>query len=246
MTREEILALEEMNFNAWPALKAVHYDGWLLRCTGGSSRRPNSVNCIAPGGIELDRKITAAEAQYARWGRPAVFRLTPLADEGLDQLLAERGYALQEPTNVQVATAEAYPVSDDVILSPSVASGWIEAACAVRGYVGEEAAIFAAQQRAVGVASVWALIRVEDKPAAIGIAAIERGWAGLHGIHVAKHARRRGLARRVTEALLGFSYTQGARRAWLQVAQANAAALPLYCELGFRTAFTYHHRVLPL
>jgi ribosomal protein S18 acetylase RimI-like enzyme len=65
----------------------------------------------------------------------------------------------------------------------------------------------------------------------------------LLGIYVAKFARRRGLARRVSQALLAYASIRGATRAWLQVEQANAAALPLYAALGFRTAYAYHHRI---
>ena len=81
------------------------------------------------------------------------------------------------------------------------------------------------------------------QPTAVGAAGIERGWSGLNGIHVAKNARRKGFARMVSEALIGFAHAKGARRAWLQVEQNNASALPLYDSLGFRTWYAYHHRV---
>ncbi|MFM9865053.1 MAG: GNAT family N-acetyltransferase [Micropepsaceae bacterium] len=242
MTRDEVLALEEMNFNAWPALKSVHYDGWLLRSTGGASRRPNSVNCILPSTIDLVQKIAAAEALYARWNRRAIFRLTPLADAGLDALLEQRGYAIEEPTFVQVADVRSYPTAG-VGMFTSADDAWIADALRVRGLSGEEANVFAAQHRLVSVETVWAVIHMNDRPVAVGAAAIERGWAGLHGIHVASDVRRQGLARKISEALLGFSYARGARHAWLQVAQANAAALPLYRSLGFQTAYSYHHRI---
>ena len=123
-------------------------------------------------------------------------------------------------------------------------AAWIAAALELRGLCGEEAAVFAAQHRAVAVESIWASVLVEGRPVAVGVAAIERGWAGLHGIYAAKWVRRQGVARKLSEALLGFSYARGARRAWLQVAQSNAAALPLYRSLGFKTAYSYHHRIL--
>jgi len=243
VTREEILAFEEMNFNAWPALKTVHYDGWLLRCTGGRSRRPNSVNCVRPSAIALNEKIDTAAAYYARWRQRAVFRLTPLADEGLDRTLEERGYSIEEPTFVQLADIHSVPMTGDVHIFDRASDAWIDAALSIHGLAGEEAAVFAAQHRAVAIDSGWALIEALGRPAAVGIVAIERGWAGLHGIHVAKSVRRQGLARRLSEVLLGFANARGARRAWLQVAQANAAALPLYHSLGFRTVYSYHHRV---
>ncbi len=242
MTREEVLQLEEMNFNAWPALKSVHYDGWLLRSTGGASRRPNSVNCINPGTVDLQQKVVTTEALYRRWGHRVIFRLTPLADAGLDALLDQRGYTIEEPTFVQIAEAQPY-ASSGVRTFVEADDTWTAAASSLRGLAGEEAAVFAAQHRAVAVESVWAVIHMNDRPVAVGVAAIERGWAGLHGIYVAKNVRRLGLARKVSEGLIGFAYARGARRAWLQVAQANAAALPLYRSLRFQTAYVYHHRI---
>lgn len=246
MRRDEVLALEEMNFNAWPALKTVHYDGWLLRCTGGASRRPNSVNCITPSTLPLGDKIEVAAALYRGWRQRLVFRLTPLADEGLDRMLEQRGYAIEEPTLVQLADIQAAPITTDVRFFGAASDTWIDAAIGIRELSGEAAAVFAAQHRAVAIDSGWALIETLGRPTAVGVVAIERGYAGLHGIHVAKGVRRQGLARKLSEVLLGFSYARGARRAWLQVAQANSAALPLYHSLGFRTVYSYHHRVEPV
>lgn len=245
LSRDEVLQLEEMNFNAWPALTTVHYDGWLLRCAGGASRRPNSVNCISPSTIALETKIAAAEAMYARWKRRTIFRLTPLADAGLGELIARRGYVVEEPTDVQVADLAECSAAPDVEIATACSDAWIRAALAIREIGGEHARVFNAQHHAIAVESIWALTRDEGAPAAVGVAAIERGWAGLHGIYVSKHVRRRGLARRLSEALLSVSAGRGARHAWLQVAHANTAALPLYRQLGFRTAYTYHHLVPP-
>jgi len=244
MERDEIALLEELNFNAWPALKTVHYDGWLLRCTGGTSRRVNSVNPLRPGTIALEEKIAAAEEIYRRWGRSAIFRLTPLAEPELDGLVAGRGYETEAPTFVQVASLEAPPRALEVAISHRPNEGWIAVALAIRGLGGEEAEAFTKQHRAVGIESGWAIVHSGDGSAvAVGAVAIERGWAGLHGIYVAKPARRAGLARSLSQALLAHAYERGARRAWLQVEQNNAPALPLYAALGFRTAYEYHHRI---
>lgn len=244
ITRSEIALLEELNFNAWPALRSVHFDGWLLRCTGGQSRRVNSVNPLTPGTIALPEKIAAAEEIYRRWGRPAIFRLTPLAEGELDGLVTERGYVIDGPTFVQVASLEAPSRALGVAVSSRPDEAWLAAALAIRGLDGEEAEIFSKQHHAVGIESGWAIVRSDAGAAvAVGVVAIERGWAGLHGIYVAKAARRAGLARSLSEALLAHAYERGARRAWLQVEQGNAPALPLYSGLGFRTAYAYHHRI---
>ena len=54
--------VEETCMNAWPALKEVFYDGWLIRLANGATRRTNSVNVIGPGRRPLQEKIAYAEA----------------------------------------------------------------------------------------------------------------------------------------------------------------------------------------
>lgn len=60
----------------------------------------------------------------------------------------------------------------------------------------------------------------------------------LHVSVVAVHPERQrlGLGRRVLEALVWQAHLLGCRRATLEVAEANRAALSLYASMGFRTA----------
>jgi ribosomal protein S18 acetylase RimI-like enzyme len=243
MRREGIALLEELNFNAWPALRTLHYDGWLLRSTGGDSRRVNSVNVLEPSTLPLAEKIMTAEAIYARWGRKAIFRLTPLAEAEIDDLLVARGYTVNAPTFVQVAATKPFAVAERVRLFDRAEAAWTTAALQMRGLSGEPATAFVAQHGAVGIETAWALVEDKGRAAAVGAVGIERGWAGLHGIYVSSWARRQGLARLVSEALIGHAHAKGASQAWLQVEQNNAPALPLYESLGFRTLYAYHHRV---
>lgn len=243
MRREEIVLLEELNFNAWPALRTAMLDGWLLRSTGNDSRRVNSVNPFVPGVLPLGEKIGAAEAIYARWGRRTFFRLTPLAESELDSKLAERGYAIEGQTFVQVGEAVAFGQPPDVQVLDRPHDAWIDAARVVRELESSsEIALLAAQHRAIGIDSGWAVVGDGEHALGVGVVGVERGWAGLHGIYVAKAGRGRGLARKLTEALIGYASRRGARRVWLQVDQTNAAALSLYASLGFSTAYTYHYR----
>jgi ribosomal protein S18 acetylase RimI-like enzyme len=59
------------------------------------------------------------------------------------------------------------------------------------------------------------------------------------------HARRRGLARKVTESLYAWAQGHGARFAYLQVVATNAAATPLYAAQGFRTIYSYEYLIRP-
>ncbi len=75
-------------------------------------------------------------------------------------------------------------------------------------------------------------------PALLGLTC---GWLVLDELHitvVAVHPaqRRRGLARRLLEALLAEAAGRGARHATLEVAADNGPAQALYGALAFRTA----------
>ena len=83
------------------------------------------------------------------------------------------------------------------------------------------------------------------KPVAWGMVQIEEGGAGLYNIETAPGHRRSGLGRRLTVALLSWAARHGAAAAYLQVTEANAAAVPLYESLGFAEAYRYWYRALP-
>jgi len=54
--------------------------------------------------------------------------------------------------------------------------------------------------------------------------------------------RGQGLGRAVVAALLADARRRGARTAYLQVTAQNAAALALYRQFGFDTAYDYWYR----
>jgi ribosomal protein S18 acetylase RimI-like enzyme len=239
----DIGLLEELNFNAWPALQTIHYDGWLLRRSGGQSRRVNSVNVVTHGLISLEEKVLHCEAHFDRWKQRSVFRITPLSDPDLDGMLADRGYSIETTSLVQTAETRAYPRDVSVKISDRHDPAWASASARLRGLDESETNILASQHAAIATPSLWASILEDGACAGVGVAAVERGWAGIHGIYVSKDFRRSGLARRISEALIGEVFRTGVLHAWLQVDMANAAALPLYASLGFQTAYRYHHRV---
>src|ERR1700749_5149612 len=90
---------EEACLNAWPALKEVFYDGWLIRLANGATRRTNSVNGIGAGNRALDDKISYCEPVYRAHSQPSYFRILSTAAPDLDQALATRVYTKEDETN---------------------------------------------------------------------------------------------------------------------------------------------------
>ena len=103
-TSFDIRRMEELSLNAWPALKQVLYDGWVLRFADGYTRRSNSVNPLYAGSGSLSEKIRFCQGVYRAAGQPTVFKLTAASEPpALADALAAAGYREQARTSVQAA-----------------------------------------------------------------------------------------------------------------------------------------------
>src|SRR5512135_315385 len=90
--------VEETCMNAWPALKEIFYDGWLIRLANGQTRRTNSVNVIGEGRRALADKIAYCEDIYRAHGQPPYFRVLSTGPKDLDLALDARGYSREDET----------------------------------------------------------------------------------------------------------------------------------------------------
>src|SRR4051794_18646691 len=97
--------LEDAVIDAWPAAECEELDGWLLRASGGPTRRGNSVATLEAGTtLTLTQRIEQAEAFYHARARPTVIQVGPCArPAGLDQTLLERGYRIDGEAIAAVA-----------------------------------------------------------------------------------------------------------------------------------------------
>ena len=89
--------------------------------------------------------------------------------------------------------------------------------------------------------ALFAKLEIDGAPAAIGVAAVGGGFAGIFGMRTVPAHRRKGLARRILRALLAEARQAGVERAWLQVEADNAAAIALYADEGFEPAYRYRY-----
>src|SRR4051812_35272351 len=95
--------VEETCLNAWPALREVLCDGWVLRFSRGLTRRANSANPLRPVS-HVD--LRACEALYRKLGLPTIFRVLSLVDPLVDERLAEAGYTGEGESCVLYAPIE--------------------------------------------------------------------------------------------------------------------------------------------
>jgi len=243
--------VEETCMNAWPALKEVHYDGWLIRLAHGATRRTNSVNVIGPGRRPLTEKIAYCEAIYRAHGQPPFFRLLSHAEPALERALAARGYRAEDETiTLYMNFGRTKPKAPDGAIVTDVREGrpaktWLDAHRIHSRRTPEEAAALHAVLDAIAVPAFFAEARGEDgEIASVAFCGIHQQIACLQWVVTDPAQRRQGLSHATLQALLIRAEAAGARGACLQVVAANAPAIALYKRLGFTCElYRYHYRV---
>lgn len=242
---DEIRRLEERALNAWPALQSLIVDGWIVRLSDGYTKRANSVNAWAPR-APLERVLGQATALYASCGLPTTVRLTPLAPDGTDELLAALGFTRLDETIVMTSClATSSAVDAHVTFHASPVEAWSNGFAEANRIPSLHRQTHDRMLAAIAQPVTFASISEGGEALGWGLAAIERDYVGLFDIATAANARRRGIARRLVSSLLAFASGHGATSAYLQVVATNDPAIALYRSLGFAEAYRYHYRVGP-
>lgn len=240
--------LEAAGFRDWPASSA-HYDGaWLIRLTAShTAKRLNSVNPLDPSDHRhLERRVARAAQRFAAYGRPAMFRISPLASPLIDAYLDDAGWTRLGESCVMHLNLAKIDLSGALIHIPMKdLNRFMSASLATRGF---DKALRPGLTEIISSikAETGLFVIEEDKlPVATAIVAHEGDLAGLFEVGSRDTARRKGHARAAVMAALKWAKSRGARRAWLQVEVDNAAAIGLYESIGFRSVYRYHYRQEP-
>lgn len=243
---DEIRRLEVLAFRGWPALETLDIGGWRLRFSGGYTKRANSINVLGEISDFSEKAVTELEAFYRERGLAVVWRLTPLAPPAVEAVLSGRGYGAIERSLVQRC-----PLRPDFATDPQVqilerpTEDWIDAFSLHSPVRPNYRAVMRRMLSAIAAPAGFAFVVEDGRPMAMAIGAVEGNHMGLFDVLVMPHARRRGLARRVTESLYAWAWQHGARFAYLQVVATNDAAMPLYAAQGFSTLYEYEYRISP-
>jgi len=238
--------LEELAFRGWPALETQDRAGWRLRFADGYTKRANSINALGQNAqIELST-LQSPEAAYRARNQAPVWRLSPLAPPAMGDTLAARGYRTIERSLLQVCPLHAgFEAASEVRIHAEPTPAWIEAFCTHSPVRPEHRNTMRRMLAAIAEPAGFAFVEAEGSPLAMAIGAVEGDHMGLFDVLVMPQARRRGLARKITESLYAWAWGHGARFAYLQVVATNEAAMPLYAAQGFRTAYAYEYRIPP-
>jgi len=250
MNLQLIRLIDELAANAWAAHTNQIVSGWRLRWNDGITGRANSVwaGSLGEDRITLEDRIKIAEEFYQRRHAPPKFHICPATQPAnLDSILEARNYVIITPTDVQIASVtnvlELSASQYEVNVFENFSETWFEAFCQVSEQTEARAintrrGIF---QR-IAPRAGYALLKIDNQNAAVGLGVVERGWIGLFGIDTGAAFRKRGAATAIIRALMKWGETFGATQTYLQVVPQNNAAMNLYAKLGFKKLYQYHYR----
>ncbi len=241
---KDVRALEVRAFRAWPALESRADHGWIQRLAGGYTKRANSINALEPKGALTHEMKNALEGPYRAAGLPPIWRLTPLAPSGTDDLLAVAGYRRIDESLVQRASLDDRFVLDpEVRIAPEPSNAWLAGFAILSPVAPQHRETMTRMLRSIAAPVGFARVEDNGEPIAFALGVVGGDHVGLFDVLVAPQARRRGLARRLTQSIGAWGREHGARFCYLQVVATNAAARPLYADLGFETVYSYAYRV---
>lgn len=223
----------------WPAAACQSLGPWTIRTGAGGGNRVSAATAraaVAPDDLD------SAAAAMRDLGQDPLFMIRD-KEGALDRMLADAGYVMRDPTIIRacpvahLTTAPLPPVTAFTVWPPLAAQRdiWAE------GGIGP--ARLAIMDRVQGPKTTL-FGRIDDRPAGTLFVAIHDGTAMLHGLEVATHHRRKGLARWLTRAAAHWAQRQGATTFSLLVTEANAGANALYADLGLTEDGRYHYRIL--
>ena len=239
--------VEEACLNAWPALRQALFGGWILRFSGGLTRRANSANPLGIGSTDPDALIAGCQALYRHHRQPAIFRLPTLIGPSIDEELAARGYGGEGGSLVLYAELGALPTARDpaVRLLRQPAADWLAAMAALQRQTKKQAMLYRRIVGALAIPAAFAALIDGVGVAALAFGAIHDGVLCYESVVTDPRRLRQGHARRIIASLAAWAVEQGASGACLEVEAANAPALALYAALGFKELYRYHYRRQP-
>ncbi|MCP4320244.1 MAG: GNAT family N-acetyltransferase [Hyphomicrobiales bacterium] len=241
--------LEAVGFRAWPAA-SIQYDGsWQIRLTAGHpSKRLNSVNPLDPSDHrQVELRVEKAAQRFRAYGRPLVFRQSPLAPPQLDAYFDAHGWRRFDETRVMMAEIDDLNLEDAMDHLPIREIGlYVDSSIQVHGRD---------PLLKPGLTEVLSSIRPETGffiieeadtgPVATALCVHDNDMAGIFELATRSDVRRKGYGREVVTTALRWARIRGAEHAWSQVEEENTAAVRLYEEFGFHEVYRYDYRQAP-
>jgi ribosomal protein S18 acetylase RimI-like enzyme len=175
-----------------------------------------------------------------------IFRVPELAN-GIDDLLAARGYARLAPSRTLFGSLE--KLTDDsvnVVIEEEASENWLTARDRLGDSDAQTGRFYRAAIDAITLPSAFASVLVDGRVASLAFGVLESDLLVVESVRTDATLRGRGLARECLTGLFGWAKGRSATSVALQVLADNEPALALYAGLGLSCdLYGYHYRIKP-
>ncbi|KIL39505.1 hypothetical protein SD70_19735 [Gordoniibacillus kamchatkensis] len=253
MDIDDIRRLEARAARTWPAAENVPLGGWLLRASGGVTKRANSV--LTAGDEPSDGDwLQRVEAFYLSRGLTPTFQVTDGSPERLDELLDRHGYAKETPCLLMIAETETAAAvardsskvrHEDVRLQVSSHADdeWLDDFIRLEQFPPERLPFYQGLLERMPAGTRYFTLLQQRTAVAVATVVGEQGWGGVINVAVDERLRGQGLGKTLMASVAECCAEQQIDRLYLQVVANNEPAIRLYRRFGFIPAYGYHYRI---
>lgn len=236
--------LEEFALNAWPALRTLFLDGWLLRFADGFQSENNCAQLYAPGRRGLRQQLALCHAVYAAQGFPLRVRVAPLPEQdALAAALPEVGLRVESECCVYrlsgQTTGAPAPIDTELELSEGPPGDWVQAALDCDFISAAERAALAGIVQRISTRRALLVLRQAGAPALVALAVLQQGGAFIPVFWCRPAQRRIGLGSVALHNLRRWATEHGANEFFLRAPALEAGAKAFVSAAGGKEVYRY-------
>ncbi|MCE9598696.1 MAG: GNAT family N-acetyltransferase [Spirochaetia bacterium] len=229
---------------SWPAIEEITCDNWLLRASGGYTRRSN---CAAPLSEVCINDLDAVLPSIIHWFRnrklPPTIKICTTLDNSkeFEERLTVAGFFKTAPSCMMTRSnlQESIP-SPQVRVTHEPDDTWLQAFLHWNGLFDKREQIQALLACVSQSRAYFSSVGTETL-ASLALGIITNNHFGIFDFVVNPAFRRNGQGRSLLSSMLAWAAHNGAHAAFLQVLSENHAAQSLYAQFGFAVAFDYSY-----
>jgi len=237
--------IEELSMNAWPSLKTLVYDGWIIRLSNGYGNRANSINPIYPSKIDLEEKLKYCDELFSHHNLLTAYKIIGCEEhQFLNKKLEDMNYQKINETSIKVFQIPAMPERNyrGIVIDDDFSGQWKESVIKFNHIEEIHEPVFRKILENIAVEKIVVHKEIEGEIAGCGYGAIEHNYVGIFDIVVKESQRGNGYGREIIETLLSEAARRGVKNSYLQVMINNPIAIHLYEKLGYREVYRYWYR----
>ncbi|MDO4686947.1 MAG: GNAT family N-acetyltransferase [Corynebacterium sp.] len=240
----DIRAVEQATAAAFPGIRHIWHNGWLLRAGDGITERSNSAAPLGASAGFSEVPIAEIRAFYHRHNMPARILIPDRIARSAEIACAHWKFGpeiLVMTHSLEEISVTELPEGFEFRVDSQPDEDWL----AMYHFRGAPLPVHVLNllRKTIEGNMVFARLTCNNQTVAITRGTVTesadgRRWLGYSAVEVAPAFRRRGLGTLLGQAMLHWGQSCGATDAYLQVIASNTAGIGLYEKLGF----IEHHR----